>query len=76
MIDKSHSYGYFDGASQGNLGPCGDGGILFFPGGTNFSFKLSLHQGTNNWVRIHALNLLKLFTKIFFLNFKSWVILS
>jgi hypothetical protein len=29
VIDKSYSWGYFDGASKGNPGSCGAGGVLF-----------------------------------------------
>lgn len=46
--------GFLYCASQGNLGPCGSEGILYLSDGSNFSFKLSLGHGTNNWTEMHA----------------------
>jgi hypothetical protein len=47
---------FFDGASKGNPGEAGAGGVLLYPGGNNVgSFASSLGVATNNQVESYAL---------------------
>lgn len=58
LIDKSHPWGFFDGASQVNSSLYGVGGIIFFKPNHYISFSARLGNGTNNFVKIMALKLL------------------
>jgi hypothetical protein len=61
VIDKSKvCFGLFDGASQGNLLPCGAGGVLFISDDLSYSFRIRTGRGTNIFAELQViLNLLK-----------------
>ena len=47
---------FFDGASKGNPGKAGEGGLIFYPGGNlETSFSWGVGQTTNNQAELYAL---------------------
>ena len=47
---------FFDGASKGNSGKVGAGGLIFYPGGNlETSFSWGVGQTTNNQVELYTL---------------------
>jgi len=54
-IDESMEWGFFYGASQGNLGLFVVGGIIFKSTTHSFSFSWSLGRGSNNWEKLSTL---------------------
>jgi ribonuclease HI len=47
LIDKSYSWGFFDGACQGLDKPCGLGGLLFLSDEHFYTFKENDGRGSN-----------------------------
>ena len=49
VVDKSITYGFFDGSAQGNPPMCGSGAMLFLNEHHYIKFKEGLAKGTNNY---------------------------
>jgi ribonuclease HI len=57
VIDRSGSWLYFDGETQGNPLVCGEGGIIYISESHTMKFRAGLGHGTNNFVEIMVLKL-------------------
>jgi ribonuclease HI len=57
VIDRSGSWLYFDGATQGNLLVCGAGGIIYISESHTVKLRVGLGHGTNNFAEIMVLKL-------------------
>ena len=57
QINKEISWGYLDGAAQGNPTLCGGGVSLFFSDQNYITYKEGLGEGTNNFAELRALRL-------------------
>jgi ribonuclease HI len=57
VIDRSGSWLYFDGATQGNPLVCGAGGIIYISESHTVKFRAGLGHGTNNFAEIMVLKL-------------------
>jgi ribonuclease HI len=58
LIDRSHPWGFFDGASQDEGTKCGVGYVLFFTDEHFFEGKSYLGPGSNNFGELEAMFLL------------------
>ena len=59
-LDKTHPWGFFDGAAQNEL--CGGGAILYLSDSHYFSLTMGLGAGSNNYAEIMSLKLLLIFS--------------
>ena len=58
-LDKTHPWGFFDGAAQNEL--CGGGALLYLSDSHYFSLTMGLGEGSNNYAELMSLKLLLIF---------------
>jgi hypothetical protein len=57
-VDSSRPRANFDGVTQGTLGTCGVGGVLYLKEAWCLRFKARICEGSNNYVEVMSLKLL------------------
>ena len=58
-LDKTHPWGFFDGAAQNER--CGGGAVLFLSDSHHFTLTMGLGVGSNNYAELMSLKLLLIF---------------
>ena len=59
VLDKTHPWGFFDGAAQNEM--CGGGALLFLSDSHYFTITMGLGVGSNNYAELMSLKLLLIF---------------
>ena len=59
LIDKTHPWGFFDGAAQNEM--CGGGAVLYLSETHYFTITMGLGPGSNNYAELMSLKLLLIF---------------